>query len=144
MRDLLLNPELRQRMERLGVQRAGDVQLDQQRGQDFGFVLCRGGGRSQSLPGRPKISFGCSSMMYMKYQFVSITPPLLLSALALVAAPVAESTLPNETLHYSVNWPSGVSLGEATLSASSSAGGYGAPGICIFNSIWMPACPDSP
>jgi hypothetical protein len=56
----------------------------------------------------------------MKYRFVNITPPLLFSALALIAAPVAESTLPNETIHYSVNWPSGVSLGEATLSASSS------------------------
>src|ERR1700733_2600683 len=56
----------------------------------------------------------------MKYPFVRITPALLLSALALFAAPVAESTLPNETLHFSVNWPSGVSLGEATLSASSS------------------------
>ena len=33
---------------------------------------------------------------------------------------MAESTLPNETLRYSVNWPSGLSLGEATLSASSS------------------------
>ena len=36
---------------------------------------------------------------------------------------MAESTLPNETLHYSVNWPSGLSLGEATLSASSSRAG---------------------
>jgi hypothetical protein len=49
-----------------------------------------------------------------------ITPALLLSSLALFAAPVAESTLPNESLHYSVNWPTGLSLGEATLSASSS------------------------
>jgi hypothetical protein len=55
----------------------------------------------------------------MKCPFVRITP-FLISALALVAAPVSESTLPNETLRYSVNWPSGVSLGEATLSASSS------------------------
>jgi Protein of unknown function (DUF3108) len=55
----------------------------------------------------------------MKYPFFRITPPFLLSALVLLAAPVAESTLPNETLRYSVNWPSGVSLGEATLSASS-------------------------
>jgi hypothetical protein len=56
----------------------------------------------------------------MKYPFVRITPPLLLSALALVASPIAPSTLPNETLRYTINWPSGVSLGEATLSASSS------------------------
>jgi len=56
----------------------------------------------------------------MKYPFVKITAPFLFPALVLFAAPVAESTLPNETLHYSVNWPSGLSLGEATLSASSS------------------------
>jgi hypothetical protein len=47
--------------------------------------------------------------------------PFLFVAVVLAAAPVAESTLPNETLHYSVNWPSGLSLGEATLSASSSS-----------------------
>ena len=52
-----------------------------------------------------------------------ITSSLLLSALVLVAAPVTESTLANESLRYSVNWPSGVSLGEATLSASSSREG---------------------
>jgi hypothetical protein len=45
---------------------------------------------------------------------------LLLAALTVLAAPVAESSLPNETLHYSINWPSGLSLGEAQLSASSS------------------------
>ena len=56
----------------------------------------------------------------MKYPFVRIAPPFLVAALALVAAPVSESTLPNETLRYSVNWPSGLSLGEATLTASSS------------------------
>ena len=62
-------------------------------------------------------------MMYMKYPLAKITFPfLLLPALAFCATPVAESTLPNETLHYNVNWPSGESLGEATLSASSSAG----------------------
>jgi hypothetical protein len=58
--------------------------------------------------------------MSMKYPFVRIAAPFLLPALVLFAAPVAESTLPNETLRYSVNWPSGVSLGEATLSASTS------------------------
>jgi len=56
----------------------------------------------------------------MKYPSVKIISPFLFPALVLFAAPVAESTLPNETLRYSVNWPSGLSLGEATLSASSS------------------------
>lgn len=59
--------------------------------------------------------------MLTKYAFLRITSPFVISALALFAAPVAESTLPNESLHYTVNWPSGLSLGEATLAASSDA-----------------------
>src|SRR5581483_9647227 len=54
----------------------------------------------------------------MKYRVTVVF--LMLAALTFAASPVAESTLPNETLHYTVNWPSGISLGEATLSASSS------------------------
>jgi len=57
----------------------------------------------------------------MKYSVVGITP-FLIASLALAATPVSETTLPNETLRYNVNWPSGLSLGEATLTASSSAG----------------------
>ena len=53
----------------------------------------------------------------MKYPLVRITPSIFLAALVLLAAPVSESQLPNETLHYSINWPSGLSLGEATLTA---------------------------
>lgn len=45
--------------------------------------------------------------------------PFVLASMAFAATPVTESPLPNETLHYSVNWPSGLNLGEATLSASS-------------------------
>jgi len=63
--------------------------------------------------------------MSMKYSF-------LLLALTAMAAPVAESTLPNETLRYSINWPTGVSLGEAQLSASSSPGVSGQPGHMHF------------
>jgi len=51
--------------------------------------------------------------MWMK----KITVPFLLVALSAVGA---DSVLPNESLRYSVNWPTGVSLGEAQLSASSS------------------------
>jgi Protein of unknown function (DUF3108) len=52
--------------------------------------------------------------MWMKPK---LTAPFLLLVFSAVAA---ESTLPNENLRYSVNWPTGVSLGEAQLSASSS------------------------
>jgi hypothetical protein len=54
------------------------------------------------------------------------TALLCLSSLTITAAPVAQSTMPNETLRYTVNWPTGVSLGEATLSASGSGGTAGA------------------
>jgi hypothetical protein len=62
----------------------------------------------------------------------TIQGPLFFLALTAIAAPVAESTLPNETSRYSVNWPTGVSLGEATLTASSSAGVSGQPGHMHF------------
>ena len=66
----------------------------------------------------------------MKYSFAKIilflvVALVLVAALAWAASPGAESTLPNETLRYSVNWPSGVSLGEATLSASSARAANG-------------------
>jgi hypothetical protein len=48
---------------------------------------------------------------------LNLISPFLLLALT---APAAEPVLPNETLRYSVNWPTGVSLGEAQLGASSS------------------------
>jgi hypothetical protein len=59
--------------------------------------------------------------MSPKYPFSNLAGSFLLAAFALIAAPAAEPTLPNETLRYSINWPTGVSLGEAALSASSSA-----------------------
>jgi hypothetical protein len=57
-----------------------------------------------------------------KYPFSNTIGPLLLLVFTAMAAPVAESTLPNESLRYSINWPTGVSLGEATLAASNSPG----------------------
>lgn len=57
----------------------------------------------------------------MKYRFSIVPAPLLLIAFGAGAAPVGQSTLPNESVRYSVNWPTGVSLGEAQLSASSTA-----------------------
>jgi hypothetical protein len=54
----------------------------------------------------------------MKYSFSNVIAPFLLLGFSAIAA---DSTLPNETLRYSINWPTGVSLGEAQLSASSSA-----------------------
>lgn len=52
----------------------------------------------------------------MNSSFVLRGPLLLLAALA-GAAPSAAPVVQNEQLHYSINWPSGLSLGEAQLSA---------------------------
>jgi len=58
----------------------------------------------------------------MNYAQVFRGPLLLLAALA-VAAPTSAPVFENEQLHYNINWPSGLSLGEAQLSASSSKSG---------------------
>ena len=55
----------------------------------------------------------------MKLSFFKMSV-LFPAAIAIFAAPVSTSTLPSETLRYSINWPSGLSLGEAQLSASNS------------------------
>ncbi len=49
--------------------------------------------------------------------------PLLLVAAFAVAAPTSSPAFDNEHLHYNINWPSGLSLGEAQLSAASSKSG---------------------
>ena len=49
--------------------------------------------------------------------------PLLLLAAFAMAAPASAPAVENERLHYNINWPSGLSLGEAQLSASSSKSG---------------------
>jgi len=49
------------------------------------------------------------------------------SALAILAAPIGTTAPPSETLHYNINWPSGLSLGEAQLSGSSSQPSNDAP-----------------
>lgn len=48
----------------------------------------------------------------------SATPFLLLATFALTAAPVSAPGFNNETLRYSINWSSGLSLGEANLHAT--------------------------
>jgi hypothetical protein len=50
-----------------------------------------------------------------------------LTTLALAAPPVGPPSFDNEQLRYNINWPSGLSLGEAALSASSSKPAPDAP-----------------
>ena len=49
----------------------------------------------------------------------SLQSLILFAALLMAAAAHAQTGFPftNETLKYSINWPSGLSLGEATFSA---------------------------
>jgi Protein of unknown function (DUF3108) len=85
----------------------------------------------------------------MKRPFISLC--LLLPLLGAPARTDDQSGLPfqDESLHYTVNWPSGLSLGEATLTAHRAAGGWdleltldaGVPGLRIadrFNSVTRP------
>jgi len=52
-------------------------------------------------------------------------PFLLLVAVGMAAAPTTTSALENEQLRYTINWPSGLSLGEAQLAASTSKSAEG-------------------
>lgn len=55
----------------------------------------------------------------MEYLFQKATAPLLLlAALAISAAPAGAPAFENEQLRYNINWPSGLSLGEAQLRGS--------------------------
>ena len=62
MRDLLLNPELRQRMERLGVQRAAMFSWTSSAAKTLDLYYAVAGRRSQRLRGSPKVQFRCSPM----------------------------------------------------------------------------------
>jgi hypothetical protein len=55
----------------------------------------------------------------MLYRFHKwIAPMLFVAALASPGAPASAPGFENEQLHYNINWPSGLSLGEAQLRAS--------------------------
>lgn len=57
----------------------------------------------------------------MKHSFVKFGHALLFAAaIAIAAAPVGPPPFDNETLRYNINWPSGLSLGEAQLRATRS------------------------
>jgi Protein of unknown function (DUF3108) len=81
----------------------------------------------------------------------AITLCLLLPALGAPVRPADQGAFPlqDESLHYTVNWPSGLSLGEATLTAHRTAGEWdfeltldaGVPGLRIadrFHSVTRP------
>jgi hypothetical protein len=57
----------------------------------------------------------------MRYPFQKLTgPALFAAAIAISAAPAGAPVFENEQLRYNINWPSGLSLGEAQLRASMS------------------------
>lgn len=75
----------------------------------------------------------------MKHRLITLC--LLLPVLGAPARPADQSAFPpgDESLHYTLNWPSGLSLGEANLSARRTASGWdfeltldaGIPGLRI-------------
>jgi len=57
----------------------------------------------------------------MLYSFNKLTAPVVFAAaLSISAAPAGAPVFENEQLRYNINWPSGLSLGEAQLRASMS------------------------
>ena len=57
----------------------------------------------------------------MRHRFHKLTAPLIFAAAAAIsAAPAGAPVFENEQLRYNINWPSGLSLGEAQLHASMS------------------------
>jgi hypothetical protein len=65
----------------------------------------------------------------MRCRCQKLTTPLLFAAtLTIWAAPAAAPAFENEELHYNINWSSGLSLGEALLSASLSKPAPDTPG----------------
>jgi hypothetical protein len=85
-------------------------------------------------------------------QTLSSVKLLVLVALALAPAAVAQTGFPfqDESLHYNVNWPSGLSLGEATFTAHHKAGAWdlamtldaGVPGFAVTDKIRSSATDD--
>jgi len=57
-----------------------------------------------------------------------VAPMLFVGALAISAGPAGAPVFENEQLHYTINWPSGLSLGEAQLRTSLSKPAPDAPG----------------
>lgn len=55
-----------------------------------------------------------------------------LAAYAIATPSIASPSFENEQLHFNVNWPSGLTLGEATFSASSSKAGPETPAAFHF------------
>ena len=116
--DLLLDAELRARMERLGLQRAAHFswQKTAQRTLEvFHDVL------EKSRPTERRIFSDHSSSMTSFRRIVLLA--LVCAPLIFAAAQLTGFPFQNETLHYSINWPSGISLGDATMTAHKADGG---------------------
>ncbi|HTA70351.1 MAG TPA: DUF3108 domain-containing protein [Bryobacteraceae bacterium] len=65
----------------------------------------------------------------MRYPFQKLTGPMLFAAaIAISAAPANAPVIENEQVRYNINWPSGLSLGEAQLRASISKPAPDVPG----------------
>ncbi len=106
--DVLLDQELRARLERLGMHRAALFSWEKAAARTLDVYIQSG--RGQEGRRREKEIQGCGSRScIMKYT-------IFLFLLVPVSA---------ESLHYVINWPSGLSLGEATITFGSQAAGSG-------------------
>ena len=130
MRDVLLDPELRIRMERLGLHRASLFTWERTAQKTLELYHEVAGAKSPESANHPEYScfplmktFGLLFLavgLFAQSHPVAPKKPAAAAEIAKasqVPAPEAKAKK-SETLHYNVNWPSGLSLGEADLTHS--------------------------
>ena len=140
MSDILLDSELRAPQGTSGIAARGVVQLAEERARHAGCLQGSGG----RTPRREKLAPALSLWLetHANNELASSAADRSADALPGAAAqPSALTGFPftDESLNYSINWPSGLSLGEAHLHGE--AGGYGLELSSCQR--WTPASRDS-
>jgi len=101
--------------------------------------------RGSGADGGVRPTFGLRLCCFVG-QTLSSVVLLAVAAVALAPAALAQTGFPfqDESLHYNVNWPSGLSLGEATFTAHHKAGEWdlamtldsAIPGFAVKDKVW--------
>ena len=128
------------------VQRAAMFSWEKQRRQDAGFVLCSGWRRRSGTRLAPiGNDLGSDADSSLKYSSRKIDRlAVLLRGAGDLRSAARSAVFENEQLRYNINWPSGLSLGEAQLRATIARNRH-VPmrqAGCISNSTWTPRFPD--
>ena len=118
MRDVLLDPELRGRMERLGLQRASLFTWERTAQRTLEIYHEVAGSRIRAAGDRSAAAFRClahEAILPLLFATAAASAEEAREAGAAAAARAKASK--SSPSHYNVNWPSGLSLGEADLTS---------------------------